>query len=356
MLLRRGARLLLIPGLLLATLASTELSAQTAACRAQCDREYGDHPGRFSACVNQCPRYQQPTYSGGATRDWDFCGSSTLGTPEDRIRHCTTLIESNLSPQDLSQAYNNRGLEWQRQKDHDNAIADFTEALKLKPNDAEIVRTRGDSLLDKGDFDEALNDYNRAVRLAPTADNYNSRCFGRAAANRDLQLALADCDQALRRKPNDADALDSRAFVHFRLERFDDAMEDLDNALRRKPGLANSLFVRGVIKLNLGDTAGGQADILAAKTIVTDIAETYAVYGVVALVAPKPAPPPRPAPSPAPTPAPAPIAAADCSFAESHWKSVEALGVLAGYQDHLKRFPTCAFADLAKLKIDAMKK
>jgi hypothetical protein len=39
-----------------------------------------------------------------------------------------------------------------------------------------------------------------------------------------------------------------------------------------------------------------------------------------------------------------------------HWKSAEGLGVVAAYEDHLRRFPNCAFADLAKMKIDAMKK
>ena len=33
-----------------------DAAAQSASCRARCDRDHGAHPGRYSACVNQCPR------------------------------------------------------------------------------------------------------------------------------------------------------------------------------------------------------------------------------------------------------------------------------------------------------------
>lgn len=365
MLLRQATRLFVVSaGFFLAVLASTELFAQTAACRAQCDREYGDHPGRFSACVNQCPRARpQPSYSGGSPTDWNYCSSSTLGTPEERIRRCTSLIDGTLSAQDRAIAYSNRGLLWFNQKDYDNAIADYNESLKLKPNDQDVIGKRADAFRDKGDHDRAIDDYSLAIRLAPTPGNYQSRCYARAAADRDLELALADCNLALRRKPNDADILDSRGFVNFRMDRLDDAIDDFNAALRHHPGLATSLYVRGIAKLKRGDASGGNADIAAAKGIQSDVAESFALYGVVPVAAtspaPRPVPPPAPMPSvgPAPPPAPTPsTAAADCTFAETHWKAADGIGSAGAYLDHLKRFPNCPFADLARMKIEAMKK
>jgi hypothetical protein len=44
-----------------------------------------------------------------------------------------------------------------------------------------------------------------------------------------------------------------------------------------------------------------------------------------------------------------------CATAESHWKSTEAIGTLEAYQDHLARFAGCAFADLAKARIESLK-
>ncbi len=43
-------------------------------------------------------------------------------------------------------------------------------------------------------------------------DAYGNRCYVRAIAGRDLPLALADCNEALRLKPNEADTMNSRTF------------------------------------------------------------------------------------------------------------------------------------------------
>jgi tetratricopeptide (TPR) repeat protein len=360
MLLRQGVRrLAFIAGVLLAVLVSNELSAQTAACRAACDRDYGDHPGRFSACVNQCPRAPQRPANNPRATDSQLCDSKNLGTPDERIRHCTSLINSpNLAAQNRANAYFNRAANWVDKKNYDNAISDYNAAIELRPNDAEFYSSRGDAFRDKGDFNQAIDDYSEAIRVAPTAENYNARCYGRAVANRDLNLALADCDQALRRKPNDADTLDSRGFVYLRQDRFDDAVADYNAALKFNPKLATALYGRGLAKLKRGDIASGNADLAAAKNIQADIADTFSRYGLAAVTAATPAVPPPPASAPAaPPPAPAPTTAAvDCAFAEVHWKSVETIGTVAAYLDHLKRFSNCAFADLARMKIEAMKK
>jgi hypothetical protein len=58
-------------------------------------------------------------------------------------------------------------------------------------------------------------------------------------------------------------------------------------------------------------------------------------------------------------PAAAPAAATSatsCAEAEQHWKSADSFGLIAAYQDHIERFPNCAFATLAKLKIEQIKK
>jgi hypothetical protein len=59
-------------------------------------------------------------------------------------------------------------------------------------------------------------------------------------------------------------------------------------------------------------------------------------------------------PTPGPNPAPPP--SNPCGAAESHWRSTESIGTLAAYQDHLDRFPTCAFAGLARAKLAAQQR
>jgi formylglycine-generating enzyme required for sulfatase activity len=54
-----------------------------------------------------------------------------------------------------------------------------------------------------------------------------------------------------------------------------------------------------------------------------------------------------------PSPRPAPVD--PCAAAGEHWKSAESIGTLAAFEDHLRRFPTCPFAGLAKARVDALK-
>jgi uncharacterized caspase-like protein len=54
--------------------------------------------------------------------------------------------------------------------------------------------------------------------------------------------------------------------------------------------------------------------------------------------------------------APAASAPADpCTSAEAHWKAADAIGTVSAYEDHVAKFPGCAFADLAKTRIDQLK-
>ncbi len=44
-----------------------------------------------------------------------------------------------------------------------------------------------------------------------------------------------------------------------------------------------------------------------------------------------------------------------CAAAAEHWKSAESIGTIEVYQDHVTRFPGCAFAGLAKVRIESLK-
>lgn len=44
-----------------------------------------------------------------------------------------------------------------------------------------------------------------------------------------------------------------------------------------------------------------------------------------------------------------------CSTAEAHWKAADSIGTVAAYQDHVTRFSDCAFAGLARARIEALK-
>src|SRR5262249_34815368 len=111
------------------------------------------------------------------------------------------------------------------------------------------------------------------------AEAWNNRCWARAIIGQ-LRGALADCNRSLALKPTLTDAFDSLAFAYLKMGRVRRAIPLYDAALRSNPEQASSLFGRGKAKLRTGDSAGGNADIEAARAIKPDIAEEFAGYGV----------------------------------------------------------------------------
>ena len=139
---------------------------------------------------------------------------------------------------------------------------------------------RGEARLANRD-PKAVEDFDQAIRMKPDDANLlDRRCFARARQGRELDQAMADCDASLDIEPHSASALDSRALVYFRMGRLDMALTDLNAALKITPKQAESLYVRGLVKRRGGDLAGAERDIAAAKALQPRIAEAYATYGV----------------------------------------------------------------------------
>jgi len=100
--------------------------------------------------------------------------------PNTRIAGCTALIQSGqLTTGNLSTIYNNRGTAYSAKGDHDRAIQDFSEAIRLSPTYAYTYRNRGIDYQEKGDYDHAIKDFNQAIRLDP---NYARAYFDRGKA------------------------------------------------------------------------------------------------------------------------------------------------------------------------------
>ena len=181
----------------------------------------------------------------------------------------------------LATDYNNRGWWYRAKGDLNRAIADFTEAIKFDPDSTHAYNNRARAYEKKGDYMLALQDYVEVSRLEPTnAAAWNSRCWTRAIVGQELQKALADCEEALRIRPDEASSIDSRGLTFFKLGRLDDAIADFDAALKLNPKSAGSLYCRGIAKRKKGDAGGFRADIAAARAIKVDIDVDYARYGI----------------------------------------------------------------------------
>ncbi len=251
--------------------------------------------------------------------DIDRCTNKDRSySPDLEIKGCTAAIKSNRwSGADIAWAYRNRGLAYGYERDFDHAIADLEQSIKLDPKPAiahlslgnmfaakgEIPRAitsldraieldpkyaaayrdRGIIYDHKGDYDRAIADLTKAAELNPTEPHFfNSLCWTRAAAGRDLQKALEACNKAVSLAPQGQTGyvMNSRGLVQFKLGDYAKAIEDFSAAIAQDPKDADSLYARGISKLRAGDRSSGASDVAAAKLINPNIADPWTAVGV----------------------------------------------------------------------------
>jgi len=104
----------------------------------------------------------------GAWADrYDDCTQS--GDLDRKISGCTQIIERGKreSKSTRAIAYTNRGGAYYVKGEVDRAIADYTKAIALDPNDATAYNNRGLAYGRKGEYDRAVADYAKALALDP---------------------------------------------------------------------------------------------------------------------------------------------------------------------------------------------
>lgn len=164
--------------------------------------------------------------------------------------------------------------------DLDKNITEYDRKIQLDPKDTASIANRGIAYLKRGDYARSIADFERLIKLEPAnAMWWNNRCYARAVENREIQMALSDCNKSLQLKPDLVYALGSRGFTYLRLGELDKAIADYNAALKLDPESADSLYGRGLAQQRKGNRAGGDADIAAAIKIDAHIAEEFARYG-----------------------------------------------------------------------------
>jgi tetratricopeptide (TPR) repeat protein len=173
-----------------------------------------------------------------------------------------------------------RGNAFLRQGQPAQAIVDFNRAVTLDPRSPTPVYRRAIAHARLRHIEEALADYDKAIDLDPSDWSFwNGRCWFRATEGVDLDLALKDCDEAVRLNPKSTAAIDSRAFVFLKLGRLEEALAAYDLVIAKDPNNAWPLYGRGLAKKRLGDGEGGAADMGAAEAKKPGVGQEYLKYG-----------------------------------------------------------------------------
>ncbi len=118
------------------------------------------------------------------------------------------------------------------------------------------------------DLDRAIADYTRAIRLQPdNALAYNNRA--NAFADRgEAESALADYNEAIRLEPGNATLYHNRGLLLAQMEQFDAAIEDQTQAIRLRPDYAAAYNDRGIAYRKKGEQAKAENDFRLAKSVL----------------------------------------------------------------------------------------
>ena len=145
---------------------------------------------------------------------------------------------------------------------------------------AETYLTWGNTKYDLGDYKGAITDYTQAIRLKP---DYADAYYNRGIAKHNLGqhfAAIADYDSAIRLKPDDAKAYNNRGIAKHNLGQHFAAIADFDSAIRLKPDDADAYYNRGIAKRKLGQHFAAIADYDIAIRLKPDSADAYYNRGI----------------------------------------------------------------------------
>lgn len=174
--------------------------------------------------------------------------------PDKAIAVCTVALSlPRQSPRSRSLLFMLRGKAYQKMRRFNDAVSDFTQAVKLGPNNPEIFYRRAFVLHTQRKLELALKDYNEAVRLKP---DYLDARVARGAAYRDFnknERALEDFNWAVDKRPNAPANYLHRALVLLRMKKQELAKSDyrkvleMPNATNRQKTFARNQL--GLIEL-----------------------------------------------------------------------------------------------------------
>ncbi|WP_157088217.1 caspase family protein [Bradyrhizobium jicamae] len=251
-----------------------------------------------------------------AAGDIDTCRNSTA-EPVARLAACESVIaDDKITGPSRAAAFGYRGDSLMKKRDYDGAIAAFTAAHEIAPQNINIINARGIAYSYKGDDERALADYDLCLQLRPTFGSaYNNRgliFMRRGELQRSLDefnlavkyifndqsrylhhynrgrlqglmkqydASLADFAEAQRTNPDGSQVPAYRCITYIGMGRFDDALADCDIALAKSPNNVYALTSRGNAYLGKGNLDAALSDYNQVLKINPNYVRAYVGRG-----------------------------------------------------------------------------
>jgi len=153
---------------------------------------------------------------------------------------------------DYAEAHNNLGNALLRKGQVDEAIVHYQKALEINPDYAEVYYNLGNALLRKGHVDEAMAQYQKALEINPNfAEAHND--LGNALLRKgQADEAMIQYQKALEINPNYAEAHYDLGNALLQKGQLDEAIAQYQKALEINPNYAEAHYNLGVVLAQSG--------------------------------------------------------------------------------------------------------
>jgi tetratricopeptide (TPR) repeat protein len=187
---------------------------------------------------------------------------------ELRIRACSQLIDAGTATSSQrAEAYRSRAAAYAERASTREAIADYSEALRLKADDSPSYYGRGQARLALNQVDGAIADFTQAIRFSGASPGlYVARGYAQLVKG-DADEAIADFSVAIRLDPKNASALNNRGLAWRKKGDLDNAIKDYSAAIWINPIYALAYNNRGYVYESKGDKPAADADFRRALAL-----------------------------------------------------------------------------------------
>jgi tetratricopeptide (TPR) repeat protein len=183
------------------------------------------------------------------------------------IERLDAALQKHLTKSWRAWAYLSRGSAFNHKSRFDDAIRDFTEALRLNANLTDAYAGRGWAYQQKGEIGKAMEDLTETIRRDP---NSRSAYYDRGLIfyeRKELDRAISDFNESVRCNPNQADGFVMRGICLAAKNDLDPALASFDAAIAIAPTNAKAFAERGYLYERRGDKGKSEHDLAEARRL-----------------------------------------------------------------------------------------
>ena len=213
---------------------------------------------------------QWPSSGAGHADEVEDC--KNIDQPERSVPACTEAIQGKPADRELLAALHGfRGISHARLGNFELAIADFSRAIEINPQDEDAYRERGNVYVATGALDKAVSDFSKMIEInAKSALGYHNRGIA-LTRKRENDRAISDFTAAINMDPGLSLAYAGRGAVYSEKGQYAVALLDLNKAIEIDPQVGYFYFVRAGVYHAMHDYDHAIGD--ASKAIEID--ETF---------------------------------------------------------------------------------